>query len=131
MWGGAPRGNSAGMSSEPDPAELEKEGQREADKLEEPSKKLSQQVEDVSQDWKSKRSDEGVPGAPMPEDDESGDDEDEDESGRDEGDEDSDSEDEDTDSEDEDSDDDEDSKSKDDQESDDDQDSGEKNEDEG
>jgi hypothetical protein len=65
------------MSSEPDPGELEEQGQREANKLQEPSKRLAQEVEDVGQDWERKRSDESVPGAPMPED-ESEEDEEED-----------------------------------------------------
>jgi hypothetical protein len=55
------------MSSEPDPAELEQQHQRDADKLQEQSKNLEQEVEDVGQDWKQKRADEGIPGAPMTE----------------------------------------------------------------
>lgn len=52
------------MSEETDPASLADQGEREGDKLEERSKKLADEVEEVSQDWHRKRSDEGVPGAP-------------------------------------------------------------------
>jgi hypothetical protein len=51
------------MSSDADPAELEQQRQREADKLQRGSNELGQDVEEVSQDWDRKRSDEGVPGA--------------------------------------------------------------------
>ncbi len=53
-------------SSDPDPAELERRGQREADKLEDRSNELGQEVDDVSQDWQQKRADEGIPGAKAP-----------------------------------------------------------------
>jgi hypothetical protein len=53
-------------SSDTDPTELERQHQREADKLEEHSKDLGQNIDDVSQDWQQKRADEGIPGAKMP-----------------------------------------------------------------
>jgi hypothetical protein len=59
-------------SSDADPAELEGRRQREADKLEQRSAELRQDVEEVSQDWQQKRASEGVPGAKMPESDENG-----------------------------------------------------------
>jgi hypothetical protein len=65
------------MSSEPDPTDLEERRQREANKLQEPSHDLAQEVEDVSQDWQQKRSDEGVPGALAHQGDEEDEDEDE------------------------------------------------------
>ena len=55
-------------SSDADPSELEREGQREADKLEDRSKQLSQDIENVGQDWQQKRADESVPGAKTPDD---------------------------------------------------------------
>jgi hypothetical protein len=72
-------------SSDPDPAELERRGQREADKLEARTNELGQEVDDVSQDWQQKRADEGIPGAKAPtESDESEDESDEEGAGEDE-----------------------------------------------
>jgi hypothetical protein len=53
-------------SSDTDPTALEREGQRDADKLEDRSKQLGQDIEDVNQDWQQKRADESVPGAKTP-----------------------------------------------------------------
>ncbi len=58
-------------SSDADPAELEGQAQKEADKLQQRSSELKQEVEDVSQDWQRKRADEGIPGAKAPDGDES------------------------------------------------------------
>ena len=55
-------------SSDTDPTELEHQHQREADKLEEQSKGLGQDIDDVSQDWQQKRADQSVPGAKTPDD---------------------------------------------------------------
>lgn len=52
------------MSPDKDPDALADQGDREANKLQKRSDKLAEDVEDVSQDWHRKRSDEGVPGAP-------------------------------------------------------------------
>ncbi len=56
--------------TETDPEKLADHFEDEADELEQRSKKLGQETEDVAQDWERKRSDEGVPGAPPPADDE-------------------------------------------------------------
>jgi chaperonin cofactor prefoldin len=55
---------------EKDPDKLADDLEDEADELEERSKKLKEQTEDVAQDWERKRSDESVPGAPPPTEDE-------------------------------------------------------------
>ena len=77
-------------SSDADPADLEREGQREADKLEGRSKELGQDIEDVDQDWKQKRADEAVPGAKTPHDEDDDSDEESDDDSEDESDDDSD-----------------------------------------
>lgn len=64
------------MPDEKDAAELADQREAEADKLEERSKQLAEDVEDTRQDWHQKRSDPGVPGAP-PHEDEFSDDDDE------------------------------------------------------
>jgi hypothetical protein len=38
-----------------------------ADELEERSKQLGEEINDVREDWERKRADDGVPGAPPPE----------------------------------------------------------------
>jgi chaperonin cofactor prefoldin len=55
---------------EKDADKLADELEQEADELEERSKNLKEQTDDVAQDWERKRSDESVPGAPPPTDDE-------------------------------------------------------------
>jgi hypothetical protein len=56
--------------AEKDPDKLADELEDEADELERRSQKLKEETEDVAQDWERKRSDEGVPGAPPPPDEE-------------------------------------------------------------
>jgi hypothetical protein len=55
---------------EQDPGALADEMEQEADRLEDRSKELGEEVQDVRQDWERKRADEGVPGANPPEADE-------------------------------------------------------------
>jgi hypothetical protein len=50
-----------------DPETLSEQLDQEADQLERRSEKLGDEVEQVRQDWKRKRADEGVPGAVPPE----------------------------------------------------------------
>lgn len=52
--------------AETDPEKLADHFEEEADDLEQRSKKLEDETEDVAQDWERKRSDENVPGAPPP-----------------------------------------------------------------
>ena len=55
------------MTSErEDPDALADEMEQEADRLEERSKELGEDVDDVRKDWERKRSDQGVPGANPP-----------------------------------------------------------------
>jgi hypothetical protein len=55
------------MASEhEDPGALADEMEEEADRLEDRSKKLGEDVDDVRKDWERKRSDQGVPGANPP-----------------------------------------------------------------
>jgi hypothetical protein len=53
--------------AETDPGKLADHLEDEADDLEQRSKKLQEQTDDVAQEWERKRSDPGVPGAPAPE----------------------------------------------------------------
>jgi hypothetical protein len=50
--------------AETDPGKLADHLEDEADELEQRSKKLKDETEDVAQDWERKRADESVPGAP-------------------------------------------------------------------
>lgn len=52
---------------EQDPGALADEMEQEADRLEDRSKDLGADVDDVRKDWERKRSDQGVPGANPPE----------------------------------------------------------------
>jgi hypothetical protein len=52
--------------AETDPGGLADQFEEEADELEQRSKKLEEQTDDVAQDWERKRADESVPGAPPP-----------------------------------------------------------------
>jgi hypothetical protein len=55
------------MASEhEDPGALTDEMEDEADRLEDRSKQLGEDVDDVRKDWEQKRSDQGVPGANPP-----------------------------------------------------------------
>ncbi|MGZ4181136.1 MAG: hypothetical protein ACXVUL_10720 [Solirubrobacteraceae bacterium] len=55
------------MASEhEDPGALADEMEEEADRLEDRSKELGEDVDDVRKDWERKRSDQGVPGANPP-----------------------------------------------------------------
>ena len=56
--------------AETDPGKLADHLEDEADELEQRSEKLKENTEDVAQEWERKRSDESVPGAPPPTDDE-------------------------------------------------------------
>lgn len=51
-----------------DPGELADQREREADEMERRNQALASEVSDARDDWARKRSDEGVPGAPAPED---------------------------------------------------------------
>jgi hypothetical protein len=53
-------------SEQDDPGALADEMEQEADRLEDRSKELGEQVDDVRKDWEQKRSDQGVPGANPP-----------------------------------------------------------------
>jgi hypothetical protein len=53
-----------------DPDALADEMEQEADRLEDRSKELAEDVDDVRKDWERKRSDQSVPGATPPADDE-------------------------------------------------------------
>jgi hypothetical protein len=53
-------------SEQEDPGALADEMEQEADRLEDRSQKLGEQVDDVRKDWERKRSDQGVPGANPP-----------------------------------------------------------------
>ena len=50
--------------AETDPDGLADHFEEEADELEQRSKKLEEETDDVAQDWERKRADESVPGAP-------------------------------------------------------------------
>jgi hypothetical protein len=52
--------------TEKDPTELADSHQREADELEQRSERLAGEVEDTRSDWRRKRTDESIPGAPPP-----------------------------------------------------------------
>ena len=54
------------MARESDPGELADGLEREADELEQRSRKLGEQTDEAAQEWERKRSDPGVPGAPPP-----------------------------------------------------------------
>jgi len=56
------------MSEREDHDHLADELQKEADRLEQQSEELKEEIGDVRSDWERKRRDERVPGAPMPED---------------------------------------------------------------
>jgi hypothetical protein len=59
------------MASEhEDPGALADEMEAEADRLEDRSKELGEDVDEVRKDWERKRSDQGVPGANPPAEDE-------------------------------------------------------------
>jgi hypothetical protein len=49
-----------------DPGALADEMEQDAERLEDRSKELGQDVDDVRKDWERKRSDQGVPGANPP-----------------------------------------------------------------
>jgi hypothetical protein len=53
-------------SEQEDPGALADEMEQEADRLEDRSKQLGEEVDDVRKDWERKRSDAGVPGANPP-----------------------------------------------------------------
>ncbi len=55
-------------SSPSDPQKLADEREREAAEMERRSQELASNVSDARNDWARKRSDEGVPGAPAPDD---------------------------------------------------------------
>jgi hypothetical protein len=57
-------------SEQEDPGALADEMEQEADRLEDRSKKLGEEVDDVRKDWERKRSDGSVPGANPPAEDE-------------------------------------------------------------
>jgi hypothetical protein len=59
------------MADQEDPEKLADALAREADQLERDSRQLERRVEDTRQDWERKRADEGVPGAPPPQGDDS------------------------------------------------------------
>jgi hypothetical protein len=54
------------MREQEDAESLADELEDEADRLEQRSKELGEDISDVKQDWERKRSDEGVPGANPP-----------------------------------------------------------------
>ena len=56
------------MPDQRDPGELADQREREADQMEKKTDQLEGKTDDVRQDWERKRRDEGVPGAPAPED---------------------------------------------------------------
>ena len=56
--------------SEQDPGELAEELEQQTDHLEHHSGEVKQQLEDAQEDWRRKRQDESVPGAPPPDPDE-------------------------------------------------------------
>jgi hypothetical protein len=53
-------------SEQEDPGALADEMEQEADRLEDRSKELGEEVDDVCKDWERKRADQGVPGANPP-----------------------------------------------------------------
>ena len=52
--------------AEKDPDALADELEQKADDMQRQSEELERETEDVAQDWKRKRADESVPGAPPP-----------------------------------------------------------------
>ena|SRR5947209_295078 len=52
--------------NETDPGGLHEQLEDEADRLQQQSNRLGEDVQDARQDWEQKRSDPGVPGAPPP-----------------------------------------------------------------
>jgi hypothetical protein len=60
-----------GVTEHQDHDKLADEMAHEGDQMEQRSAELGDEIKDVRDDWKRKRADEGVPGAPPPEGDES------------------------------------------------------------
>jgi len=65
------------VNAEDDARELADELDRNADEMERRSGQLKRQTDEVRTDWERKRADEGVPGAPRPADEATGDGEEE------------------------------------------------------
>jgi hypothetical protein len=68
----AQNGDPLGVTEHQDHEQLADEMEQEGDRMEQRSAELGDEIADVRDDWERKRSDEGVPGAPPPEGDESG-----------------------------------------------------------